>query len=137
MVAAAFEPAVDPVAAFLSDRMTLVVGATPGPFTLVGRPGGAVQVVSARRVRPLATFARHADALLFVQVAGDLRALIGVIVELIAGHHDDRRGRCAKCLQPAPCQIRRIIAAELAPRTSRHQQLTAARPLTPAPDPRT
>jgi hypothetical protein len=120
MIAPAVDPIVDPIGAYLSDRMRLVVHSSPGPFTATRRPGGSVQLASPRRRdRPLATFAREADALLFVDVAADLRALIGVIVELIASHHADSRGQCLRCRQQTPCPTRRIIAAQLMARTGR------------------
>lgn len=107
----------DPVGAYLAELMTTVVRATPGPLT-TARRGGSYLVSSTAVRRPLGVFARPADAALFARAVVDLRSMAGVVAELLAGHHDDGRGRCTACGQRSLCWTRRIIDSELLPRAS-------------------
>jgi hypothetical protein len=108
----------DPVGAYLADLMAHVLRASPGPLTTSPRRGSSFQVTSASVSRPVATFGRQADAQLYARAVPDLRALASVVAELVAGHHDDGKGRCASCGESAPCRVRHIIDAELAPRAT-------------------
>lgn len=108
----------DPVGVYLADLMAEVLSASAGPLTASPRRGGSVQVRSGSAARPLATFARHGDARLYTRAVADLRALASVVAELVASHHDDGAGRCRACGEPTRCHVRRIIDAELAPRTT-------------------
>src|SRR2546430_2220207 len=94
----------DPVGSYLADLMRLIVRASPGPLTAIRRPSGAYQIRTRSIRRPLATFARGADADLYVTAAADLRALAGTVAELLAGHRDDGRGQCVACGQHSPCR---------------------------------
>lgn len=117
MVSPARVPSRNPVGAYLTDLMALVVRASPGPLTVTRRPSGSYQVRSSSpRRRPLATFARRPDAELFVRAVSAVRALAVASAELLDGHRDDGTGRCARCREQAPCWTRRTLDSELVPR---------------------
>jgi hypothetical protein len=108
----------DLVSVYLGDLLTLVSRASHEPLTMTKERAGVCQVRTGSVRRPLATFTRYGDAALFVTAVTDLRALATAVAELLAMHHGDDRGLCVDCAQRSPCQTRRLINAELAPRAT-------------------
>lgn len=103
---------------YLAGLTELVLRATPGPFVINQPAGDGHTVMATNGRRPLATFTHRGDAELFARAPADLRAAAAALVETLGLHRDAGAGACAQDGQQVPCLTRRILIAQLAPRTA-------------------
>ena len=101
------------VGGYLADLARLTARGSAGPFRLGRADDGGHTVTAAGGRRPLAIFARRADAEFFVRALSDLRALAAALVETLGLHRDGGGGVCAQDGQEVPCSTRRVIVAQL------------------------
>lgn len=103
------------VGGYLADLARLTARGSAGPFRLSQVDDGGHAVTAAGGRRPLAIFARQADAEFFVRALSDLRAMAAALVETLGLHRDTGGGVCAQDGQQVPCLTRRVIIAQLPP----------------------
>lgn len=110
------EPDTD-LGGFVADLAGLLVRASPGPLE-IDRPVRGWSTVVNDRQRVVATFAREADAELFIRALPNLRTAAAALVEMLGLHRDAGGGVCAQDGQALPCRTRQAFSAQLSSRAA-------------------